>query len=71
MIYQNLTELIGHTPLLEMKGYKARVLLKLERFNPGGSSKDRVALSMIEDAKTAESLSPAPPSSSPPVGTPA
>ncbi len=58
MIYQNLTELIGHTPLLEMKGYKARVLLKLERFNPGGSSKDRVALSMIEDAEKRGILKP-------------
>ena len=54
MIYQNLTELIGNTPLLEIKGLseqKARLLLKLELFNPGGSVKDRVALSMIEDAE--------------------
>lgn len=54
MIYQNLTELIGNTPLLEIKGLseqKAKLLLKLELFNPGGSVKDRVALSMIEDAE--------------------
>lgn len=61
MIYQNLTELIGNTPLLEIKGLseqKARLLLKLELFNPGGSVKDRVALSMIEDAEAKEILKP-------------
>lgn len=51
MIYKNLTELIGRTPLLEVPGGKARILLKLELFNPGGSVKDRIALSMIEDAE--------------------
>ncbi|MBQ9887973.1 MAG: cysteine synthase A [Bacteroidales bacterium] len=51
MIYKNLTELIGHTPLLEVPGGAARILLKLELFNPGGSVKDRIALSMIEDAE--------------------
>lgn len=56
-IYQNLTELIGNTPLLEIKNIeqaenlKARLLVKIEYFNPGGSVKDRVALSMIEDAE--------------------
>lgn len=61
MIYQNLTELIGNTPLLEIKGLseqKARLLLKLELFNPGGSVKDRVALSMIEDAEAKGILKP-------------
>ncbi len=61
MIYQNLTELIGNTPLLEIKGLseqKARLLLKLELFNPGGSVKDRVALSMIEDAEAKGILTP-------------
>lgn len=61
MIYQNLTELIGNTPLLEIKGLseqKAKLLLKLELFNPGGSVKDRVALSMIEDAEAKEILKP-------------
>ena len=61
MIYQNLTELIGNTPLLEIKGLseqKARLLLKLELFNPGGSVKDRVALSMIEDAEAKRILKP-------------
>ena len=54
MIYKNLTELIGHTPLLEisgLEGQKARILAKIEFFNPGGSAKDRIALSMIEDAE--------------------
>lgn len=61
MIYKNLTELIGNTPLLEIKGLseqKARLLLKLELFNPGGSVKDRVALSMIEDAEAKGILKP-------------
>ena len=54
MIYQNLTDLIGNTPLLEVKGLdgqQARIALKLERSNPGGSVKDRIALAMIEDAE--------------------
>lgn len=56
-IHKDLTELIGNTPLVEAvetekkHGLKARILLKLESFNPGGSSKDRIALSMIEDAE--------------------
>ena len=54
MIYQNITELIGNTPLVEIagfKGQKARIAVKLESFNPGGSVKDRVALGMILDAE--------------------
>jgi len=51
MIFKSLLEMIGHTPMLEMPVGKARVLLKLERFNPGGSIKDRTALAMIEDAE--------------------
>ena len=63
-IYSNLTELIGATPLLEVKniaeaeGLKARLLVKLEAFNPGGSVKDRVALSMIEAAERSGALKP-------------
>lgn len=55
-IYTSVTELIGNTPLFEIKNIekekdlKARVLVKLEYFNPAGSVKDRVALCMIEDA---------------------
>ena len=54
MIYQKLTDLIGNTPLLEvsgLEGQRARIALKLERSNPGGSVKDRIALAMIEDAE--------------------
>lgn len=54
MVYTNLTDLIGKTPLLKLQavdGQKADILVKLEYFNPGGSVKDRVALSMIEDAE--------------------
>lgn len=61
MIYKNLTDLIGHTPLLEIEGIEglqARLIVKLEMFNPGGSAKDRVALSMIEDAERQGILQP-------------
>lgn len=63
-IYSNLTELVGNTPLLEVsaieksKNLKTRLLVKIESFNPGGSVKDRVALSMIEDAEQRGLLSP-------------
>ena len=53
-IDKNLTELIGRTPLVEIgpfEGQRARILAKVEYFNPGGSVKDRVALAMIEDAE--------------------
>ncbi len=56
-IYQNLTDLIGRTPLLQMnkygtaKGIQANIIAKLEYFNPLGSVKDRVALAMITDAE--------------------
>ena len=55
-IYPSVQELIGKTPLVELQGMEkeyhlaARVLAKLERFNPGGSAKDRIALAMILDA---------------------
>lgn len=63
-IYTSLTQLVGNTPLLELtaieksEGLKARVLAKLESFNPGGSVKDRVALAMIEDAEAKGRLKP-------------
>ena len=56
-VYQNVTELIGHTPLLEVQnieselGLKAKILVKLELFNPAGSVKDRVAKNMVEEAE--------------------
>lgn len=55
-IYQNIAELIGNTPLLELRGMekkyqlKARLLAKLEYMNPSGSVKDRAALGMLKDA---------------------
>ncbi|GHV45434.1 cysteine synthase A [Spirochaetia bacterium] len=58
-----LTELIGNTPLLELKGYgdglglRGRLVAKLEYFNPLGSVKDRIALAMIEDAEKTGGLS--------------
>ena len=61
MIYQQLTQLIGRTPLLEIagiEGQKARIVAKLEYFNPGGSVKDRIALAMIEDAEQRGILHP-------------
>ena len=51
-----ITDLIGHTPLLELKnleeklGLKAKIVAKLEYFNPAGSVKDRIAKAMIDDA---------------------
>jgi len=56
-IYENLTELIGNTPLLELKNYAAKkelggkVIAKLEYFNPLGSIKDRIGYAMIKDAE--------------------
>ena len=61
MIYNHLTDLIGNTPLLAvtgLDGQQARLLLKLEYFNPGGSVKDRIALAMIEDAERNGVLTP-------------
>ena len=58
-IYKSITELVGHTPLVELGNYekkhnlKARLLGKLEYFNPSGSIKDRAALNMIEEAEKA------------------
>ena len=63
-IYDNLTELVGNTPLLEVKRIEkelqleARLVVKLEYFNPGGSVKDCVALAMIEDAERRGALRP-------------
>ena len=63
-IYKSITELIGKTPLFEVsnieqdKQLKARVLIKLEYFNPAGSVKDRAALSMIEEAERQGKIQP-------------
>ncbi|GAE86271.1 cysteine synthase A [Bacteroides reticulotermitis] len=63
-IAKKLTELIGRTPLMELSGYSSKhglqrnIVAKLESFNPAGSVKDRVALSMIEDAEVRGLLKP-------------
>ena len=63
-IYPGVASLIGNTPLIEVKNIErsehlhARVLVKAECFNPGGSVKDRAALSMIEDAESSGMLKP-------------
>ena len=63
-VAKRLTDLVGNTPLLELSNYnksnglKARLVVKLEYFNPAGSVKDRVALAMIEDAETKGILQP-------------
>lgn len=63
-IYTSADQLIGKTPLLELThiekalGLKARILAKLEYFNPAGSVKDRIAKAMIEDAETSGKLKP-------------
>lgn len=63
-IYTSAEQLIGHTPLLELthieaaEGLEARLLAKLEYFNPAGSVKDRVAKAMIDDAEATGKLKP-------------
>ena len=63
-IAKKLTELIGNTPLLELnkfstsKGLSTPIIAKVEFFNPGGSVKDRIALSMIEDAEAKGIIKP-------------
>lgn len=63
-IYESLQELIGNTPLLELKNIEksenieCRLLAKIESFNPGGSIKDRIAKAMIDDAEASGRLRP-------------
>ena len=63
-VYEKITDLIGNTPLLELKNYEksnaleATVLAKLEYFNPAGSVKDRIAKAMIDDAEARGILKP-------------
>ena len=63
-IYNNVTELIGHTPLLKANNFikandlKANILVKLEYFNPAGSVKDRIAKAMIDQAEKEGKLKP-------------
>ena len=63
-MYRSLTELIGHTPLLELSGYcranglDAVIAAKLEAFNPAGSVKDRTAWAMLDAAEESGALRP-------------
>lgn len=63
-VYEKLTDLIGNTPLFELKNYEnekklsAKILAKLEYFNPAGSVKDRIAFAMIDDAEKKGLLKP-------------
>lgn len=63
-VYESITELVGRTPLLELKNFekkhdlKAKILVKLEYFNPNQSVKDRIAAAMIEDAEEKGLLKP-------------
>lgn len=63
-VYTSIDQLIGNTPLLELKGIeakeglKARVLGKLEYFNPAGSVKDRIAKAMLDDAEARGKIGP-------------
>ena len=64
MIHKNITDLIGHTPLVDLSKFSALqgldtpIIAKVEFFNPGGSVKDRVGLAMIEDAERKGTLKP-------------
>ncbi|MDR2762178.1 MAG: cysteine synthase A [Planctomycetaceae bacterium] len=63
-IYKRITDLIGNTPLLELSNYEkkhglaAKIVAKLEYYNPAGSVKDRIAIAMIEDAESKGILKP-------------
>lgn len=63
-IYTSITDLIGGTPLLELKNYEAankleaKIVAKLEYFNPAGSVKDRIAKAMLDDAEAKDVLKP-------------
>jgi cystathionine beta-synthase len=62
MIYNSIIETIGNTPIVKLnnvvKGIQGTILAKVEYFNPGNSTKDRMALKMIEDAEKAGTLKP-------------
>ena len=62
MIYNSIIETIGNTPMVRLnkvtKGIKGTVIAKVEYFNPGNSTKDRMAIKMIEDAEKAGLLKP-------------
>ncbi|MBQ2669478.1 MAG: pyridoxal-phosphate dependent enzyme, partial [Clostridia bacterium] len=63
-IYKKITELVGGTPLLELTNYEeankleAKIVAKLEYFNPAGSVKDRIAVAMVDEAEKQGKLKP-------------
>ena len=61
-VFNNVLNLIGHTPLVELhsltKGIQAKVLVKLESMNPGGSVKDRIGIAMVEEAEKSGRIKP-------------
>lgn len=63
-VYTSIDQLIGHTPLLELTGFekhwklKAKIIAKLEYFNPAGSAKDRIAMAMLDDAEASGKIKP-------------
>ena len=73
-IAKKLTDLVGNTPLMELSGYsekyglKQNIIAKLESFNPAGSVKDRVALSMIGHEEAGGALKPGVTTTEPPSG---
>ena len=62
-VYSSISELVGHTPLVQLqrfaaaRGLKANLLAKVEYFNPAGSVKDRIACAMLDDAEQRRALS--------------
>ena len=76
-IYKSLTDLIGNTPLLELSNYEkennleAKILVKLEYFNPAGSVKDRIAKKILDDAEAKGLINKTQPSLSLQAATPA
>ena len=63
-VYSSISELVGHTPLVQLqrfaaaRGLKANLLAKVEYFNPAGSVKDRIACAMLDDAEQRGLLKP-------------
>ena len=76
-VYHSISELVGHTPLVQLqrfaavRGLKANLLAKVEYFNPAGSVKDRIACAMLDDAEQRGLRSRARSSSSRRAATPA
>ena len=57
-VHNSILDAIGHTPLVKVEDTPAKILVKVEGMNPGGSIKDRIAMNMIESAEKAGKLKP-------------